>query len=64
MGLLKEVTNNIIATTHATKEALVAKPKKRHYLAIDPTKYSHVKHSQLGAIDSHLCGADWLLFRV
>jgi hypothetical protein len=28
MGLLKEVTNNIVATTHATKEALIAKPKK------------------------------------
>jgi len=28
MGLLKEVTNSIVATTQATKEALVAKPKK------------------------------------
>ena len=45
MGLLKEVINSIEATTHATKEALVAKPKKHHYLAIYPTKYNHVKHS-------------------
>ena len=50
MGLVKEVTNSIAATTHATKEALVAKPKKRHYLAIDPAEYSHVRHSQLGVI--------------